>query len=185
MSVPEPEPWTVEDTQKLQRWWQQAASRRDAHFKASSLNNTIGKSLEFPCIIIGSITSTVALTPREDGLVAYMSIATTILTACNSFMRFGPKASEHSAVSKSYGALARSIESAVLRRASPTQNFTDYVVALSESFDEISKTRPNLPYFIRATLDEQSAQLPTVFEELRSKGGSANPEDDIDIAVVT
>ena len=175
--------WNVEETAKLERWWKTAATRRDAHFRASSLNNTLNKGLELPSIVVGSITSTIALQPREDGLVAYLSIFTTTCMAVNTFMRFGGKAAEHMATSKAYGSLARSIESAVLRREAPSLAFTEYIVSLSEQFDEVAKARPALPMYIRARLNGQNAQLPTVFGELRGEAPEA--EDEIAINVVT
>ena len=176
--------WTVEESSKLERWWKTAASRRDAHFRASSLNSSLNKGLELPSIVVGSITSTIALQPREDGLVAYLSMFTTTCLALNTFMRFGGKAAEHMATSKSYGSLARNIESAVLRRASPSVSFTDYIVSLSEQFDEVAKTRPALPMYIRAKLNEQNAQLPTVFGEMRGEEEEED-EDAVAIDVVT
>ena len=126
-----------------------------------------------------------ALQPREDGLVAYLSIFTTTCMAVNTFMRFGGKAAEHMATSKAYGSLARSIESAVLRRSAPSVVFTDYIVDLSEKFDEVAKTRPPLPMYIRTRLNEKTAQLPSVFAEMRGEAAAEEEEDQVAINVVT
>jgi len=173
-------PWSVEDTRKLQRWFKLAAARRDAHFAASSLNSAIGNALEFPSVLIGSITSTVALSQRQDNLVAYLSMITTLTIASNTFLGCRGKAASHLATSKAYGSLARHIESAVLRRSAPVCLFVDYVLKLTEDFDALSTDRMPLPWLIRRGLDEAAAAASSVFQELNSGStGDVPPEDGV------
>ena len=147
----------------LRRWQRNCRRSQIANYAAANQFSGRNYWLGIPTIILTTVVGTSVFATLQEGKIAFwfqillgvLSVSAAVLSALQTFFRWGEAAAKFRAAAAEYGTIKREIDQLLTTTADPPD---DVLTRIREKMDTISRDAPELPV---GTWEKARTTVPT------------------------